>query len=45
VVTGTDAAGILAAARALRPGALADRFALALAPGGHPVALPEGAPG
>jgi hypothetical protein len=41
VVTGTSAAGVLAAARALRPAALADRFALALAPGGRPVSAPE----
>jgi Domain of unknown function (DUF4430) len=41
VVTGTDDAGLLAAARALRPAVLANRFALALAPGGRPVPAPE----
>lgn len=38
VITGTDAAGVGAAAHALAPSTLARRFALALAPGG--VALP-----
>jgi hypothetical protein len=45
VVTGTDGAGILAAARALRPATLSDRFALALASGGHPMSAPEVATG
>lgn len=40
VVTGTDAAGILAAAHALRPGVLRNRFALAL-DRGRRLALPE----
>ena len=40
VVTGTDAAGVMAAARALEEGALADHFALAVA-GGAAVRLPS----
>lgn len=41
VVTGTDAAGIDAAARAFEPGALHDRFALAIAPDDIGIALPQ----
>jgi Domain of unknown function (DUF4430) len=41
-VTGTDAAGVTAAARAFTPRALGGRFAVAVA-GGRPVALPEDA--
>jgi hypothetical protein len=41
VVTGTDAAGVTAAARALRPSTLANRFALALGPGERTVPAPE----
>jgi hypothetical protein len=44
VVTGTDAAGTLAAARALTAGTLRHRFALAL-DHGRPVSLPLGAGG
>ena len=40
LVTGTDAAGVQAAAAALDEGALAGRFAVAVA-GGKPVALPD----
>jgi hypothetical protein len=40
VVTGTDARGLQAAAQALDPGALDGRFAVAIAPGGTPIALP-----
>jgi hypothetical protein len=40
VVTGTDAAGVRAAAAALDEGALAGRFAVAVV-GGRPVALPD----
>jgi hypothetical protein len=42
VITGTDAAGVQSAARSLDAATLADRFAVALAPGG--VALPAPAP-
>jgi hypothetical protein len=41
VVTGTDDAGVLAAARALDEGALQDKFALAVDPQGVAVALPS----
>jgi hypothetical protein len=40
VVTGTDAAGVQAAAAALDEGALAGRFAVAVS-GGRPIALPD----
>jgi len=40
VVTGTDARGVLTAARSLAEGTLVNRFAVAL-PGGRPVSLPE----
>jgi hypothetical protein len=40
LITGTDAAGVRAAAAALDEGALAGRFAVAVA-GGRPVALPD----
>jgi hypothetical protein len=43
VVTGTDAAGVQAAASALDEGALAGRFAVAVS-GGRPVALPDRRP-
>jgi hypothetical protein len=43
VVTGTDARGILSAARSLDARTLANHFALAVTPGGE-VALPEAAP-
>ena len=41
VVTGTDDAGVLAAARALDEGALQDKFALAIDPQGVAVPLPS----
>lgn len=41
VVTGTDAAGVRAAASAFREADLRNRFALAVAPGGGRLALPE----
>jgi hypothetical protein len=42
LVTGTDPAGVLAAAHALNPSSLRDHFALAVAPGG-PIPVPVGA--
>jgi hypothetical protein len=41
VVTGTDAAGVEAAAEAFSEGALSGRFAIAIS-GGRPIPLPEG---
>ena len=41
IVTGTDPAGASLAAHALSEASLKDRFALALAAPGHPVALPD----
>lgn len=41
VIAGTDGAGVEAAARALDPSALADRFALAIAPGGQELPAPS----
>jgi len=41
VVTGTDPAGVDAAARAFGTSALRDRFAVAVAPGGSTLALPR----
>ena len=43
IVTGTDDAGTLDAARALEEGALSDKFALAIS-AGRAVALPEVTP-
>ncbi|MCX6385860.1 MAG: hypothetical protein NTV40_04375, partial [Solirubrobacterales bacterium] len=43
IVTGTDDAGVLAAARMLTEAALAGHFALALAPGGRHLRVPGGA--
>jgi hypothetical protein len=45
VVTGTDSAGVAAAARALEVGALRDRFALAIGPGDLGIPLPLRAAG
>jgi hypothetical protein len=42
LVTGTDEEGVALAARALTPASLADRFAVALTPGGGVVSVPAG---
>ncbi|HEY3829345.1 MAG TPA: DUF4430 domain-containing protein [Solirubrobacteraceae bacterium] len=44
IVTGTDSAGVDLAAHALAEATLHDRFAVALAPGGAALALPQPAP-
>ena len=41
IVTGTDAGGAAAAAAALAEAALANRFAVAIPPGGEPLRLPS----
>lgn len=44
VITGTDSAGVENAARAFNTAVLADRFAVAVTPGGSPLAAPQVTP-